>query len=129
MTLWLPGFDPPTLTQGTPRGAPGGIGVGRECIEAADRVLRIDLDAAEARLASCVTDAMIAFAVALGGCALAAAFVVSPFSALYVLGCVALAAVLLAGLLRGCANVLMIDMAAAYARHLVALQQCGVRIL
>lgn len=128
LTLWLPGLDPSTLIQGTPGGTPGPIG-GANCVRAAEQILRIDLDAAQARLASCVTDAMVVFTLALAACALAAVFLVSPFSFLYIIGCVAIAAAVLAGMFRGCANVLMIDMAAAYARYRVALQQCGVLIL
>lgn len=129
LTLWSPGFDPSTFIQATPGGTPGSIGIGLDCIEAADEILQIDLNAAQERLASCVTDAMAAFAVALGLCALAAVALVNPLSFFINLACVALAAALLAGMLRGCAHDLMIDMAAAYARYRVALQQCGVLIL
>lgn len=128
LTLWLPGFDPSTLIQGTPGGTPGGIGVGAECVDLAYANFEIDRDAAAAEAAICIALVMAIWAVGVAACT-AGSLLLGPLSPLGFALCLAPFMAEQALGLAACAAIAAVKMHAAWERLRLALLQCGVMIL
>ncbi|KAA0217272.1 MAG: hypothetical protein DYG94_01455 [Leptolyngbya sp. PLA3] len=128
LTLWLPGFDPSTLIQGTPGGNPGGIGVGADCVNFAYANFQIDKDAAAAEAAICIALVMAIWAVGVAACT-AGSLLLGPLSPLGFALCLAPFMAEQALGLAACAAIAAVNMNAAWERLRLALLQCGVMIL
>ena len=126
MTLWLPGFDPSTLIQGTPGGDPGPIG-GPNCVE--DAEARFDSCAAAARVAAatCMGRATRDFGICMLFCAAVA--LVAPLPWVLSLLCAGVCLVMLLAALSDCADDFAADLAVCWATLQQELALCGVRIL
>ncbi|MCL4221294.1 MAG: hypothetical protein KJZ65_07980 [Phycisphaerales bacterium] len=127
MTLWLPGFDPSTLIQGTPGGNPGPIGVGPECVEEAKARFDSCAAAARATAATCIARAIRDFGVCMLVCA--GIGLVAPLPWILSLICAAACTIGLLIDMSDCADALAIALAACWGTLQQELALCGVRIL